>query len=140
MPELCALAELKMMISASVRPSDNLTLFDEIKWDFYHLETFPHHTDLTWPSLEQSKFVEWCPFPKLASARIEMITILRSADIIIFMSDIYSTWKYYSASQALGPQSDIPPISWSIAASGRWTVSWSHLTLNDSYSEGKKSH
>ena len=73
MPELCALAELKMMISASVRPSDNLTLFDEIKWDFYHLETFPHHTDLTWPSLEQSKFVEWCPFPKLASARIEMM-------------------------------------------------------------------
>ena len=55
------------------RPSDNLTLFDEIKWDFYHLETFPHHVDLTWASLEQSKFVEWGPFPKLASARIEVM-------------------------------------------------------------------
>ena len=51
-------------------------------------------------------------------------------------------WKYYSdrVIEAQGPQSDIPPISWSIAASGRWTVGWSHLTLNDSYSEGKKSH
>ena len=30
----------------NTNPLDNLTLFDEIKWDFYHLKVFPYQDQI----------------------------------------------------------------------------------------------